>query len=74
MTSPRFPHSPKQFPESSLYGYNRADHQKTTTEVIEYWIREREQEAIAERALDLLKKERHLGKHLYKTRQDIHDR
>jgi predicted transcriptional regulator len=47
---------------------------KATTEAIEYWIRERQQEAIAEMALDLLKKERHLGKHLYKTRQDIHDR
>jgi len=47
---------------------------KATTEAIECWIRGREQEAIAETALDLLKKERHLGKHLYRTRQDIHDR
>ncbi|GAB6284375.1 MAG: hypothetical protein WC406_11445 [Methanoregula sp.] len=47
---------------------------KATTEAIEYWIREREQEAIADRALAILKKERHLGEHLYQTRQDIHDR
>ncbi len=47
---------------------------KATTEAIENWIRDREQEAVAQRALALLGQERHLGKHLYRTRKDLYDR
>jgi hypothetical protein len=47
---------------------------KATMEAIKLWIRDREQEMIAQQALALLDKDHHLGRHLYRTRQDIHDR
>jgi hypothetical protein len=47
---------------------------EATTEALELWVKKQTQEEIAQRALELLGKERHLGKLLYKTRQDIYDR
>ena len=47
---------------------------KATTEALEHWVRLQSQEDIANDALALLKKGHHLGKHLYKERQDLYDR
>jgi len=47
---------------------------KATTEAIALWIRDKEQEMIAQQALTLLDKEHHLGNYRYRTRQEIHDR
>jgi len=47
---------------------------RATTEAIELWIRDREQEGIAKKALALLEKEHRLGEWQHLTRQEIHDR
>jgi len=47
---------------------------EATTEALELWVQKQTQEELAQRALELLGKERHLGKLLYTTRQEIHDR
>ena len=47
---------------------------RATTEAIQLWIRDREQEGIAKKALALLKKEHRLGEWHHLTRQEIHDR
>lgn len=47
---------------------------RATTEAIALWIRDKEQEVIAEQGLALLEKEHRLGKHAYWSREDIHDR
>jgi hypothetical protein len=47
---------------------------RAVTEAIALWIRDREQETIAQQAHALLEKEHHLGTFRYRTREDIHDR
>lgn len=47
---------------------------RATTEAIALWIRDKEQETIAEQGLLLLEKEHHLGKYGFRSRGDIHDR
>lgn len=47
---------------------------RATTEAITLWIRDKEQEVIAEQGLALLEKEHRLGKYAYRSREDIHDR
>ena len=47
---------------------------KATAEAIENWVQDKEQDAIAQEALRLMSEDWYLGKRLYKTRQDIHDR
>jgi uncharacterized protein YigA (DUF484 family) len=47
---------------------------RATTEAIALWIRDKEQETIAQQALLLLEKERHLGTYGFRSRGDIHDR
>lgn len=47
---------------------------RATTEAIALWIRDKEQETIAQQGLLLLEKEHHLGKAGYRSREDIHDR
>jgi len=47
---------------------------RATTEAIALWIREKEQETIAQQGLALLEKEHHLGTWRFRTRGDIHDR
>ena len=47
---------------------------KATTEAIALWIRDKEQETIAQQGLLLLEKEHHLGKYGFRSREDIHDR
>jgi hypothetical protein len=47
---------------------------RATTEAIALWIRDKEQETIAQQGLLLLEKEHHLGKFSFRSREDIHDR
>ena len=47
---------------------------RAATEAIALWIRDKEQETIAQQGLALLKKEHHLGKSGYRSREDIYDR
>lgn len=47
---------------------------RATTEAIALWIRDKEQETIAQQGLLLLEKEHHLGKSGFHSREDIHDR
>jgi hypothetical protein len=47
---------------------------RATTEAIDLWIRDKEQEAIARQGLALLEKEHRLGKRYYHSRGDLHDR
>jgi predicted transcriptional regulator len=47
---------------------------RATTEAISLWIRDKEQETIAQQGLALLEKEHHPGKWGFLTREDIHDR
>jgi hypothetical protein len=47
---------------------------RATTEAITLWIRDKEQETIAQQGLILLEKEHRLGNWGFGTREDIHDR
>lgn len=47
---------------------------RATTEAISLWIRDKEQDSIAQQGLALLEKEYRLGKYHFSSRQDIHDR
>jgi hypothetical protein len=47
---------------------------RATTEAIALWIRDKEQETIAQQGLALLEKEHHLGKFSFRSREDIYDR
>lgn len=47
---------------------------RATTEAISLWIRDKEQDSIAQQGLLLLEKEYHLGKYHFSSRKDIHDR
>jgi len=47
---------------------------RAITEAIALWIRDKEQETIAQQGLALLEKEHHLGKYGFRSREDIHDR
>jgi uncharacterized protein YigA (DUF484 family) len=47
---------------------------RATTEAITLWIRDKEQDSIAQQGLALLEKEHHLGKYSFGSRKDIHDR
>jgi predicted transcriptional regulator len=46
---------------------------RATTEAISLWIRDKEQESVAQEAIALLTKERSLGKHQYRSRKDLYD-
>jgi hypothetical protein len=47
---------------------------RATTQAITQWIREKEQETIAQQALALLEKGHHMGERRYRSRRDIYDR
>lgn len=47
---------------------------RATTEALALWIRNKEQETVAQQGLLLLEKEHHLGTFGFRTREDIHDR
>jgi uncharacterized protein YigA (DUF484 family) len=47
---------------------------RATTEAITLWIRDKEQETLAQQGLSLLEKEHRLGKYAFRSREDIHDR
>jgi len=47
---------------------------RAATEAIALWIRDKEQEVIAQQGLALVDKEHHLGKLGYRSREDIYDR
>lgn len=47
---------------------------RAATEAIALWIRDKEQESIAQQGLALLEKGYHLGKLGYRSREDIYNR
>ena len=47
---------------------------RATTEAIALWIRDKEQETIAQQGLLLLEKDHHLAQFSFRSRVDIHDR
>ena len=46
---------------------------RAVTEAMELWIRERQQEKVSERALELLKLDFDLGRRMFKTRDELYD-
>jgi len=46
---------------------------RAVTEAMELWIRERQQEKVSERALELLKLDFDLGRRMFKTREELYD-
>lgn len=47
---------------------------RAITEAMELWIRDKTQEKVARTALELMNREYHLGKRLFKGRKDLHER
>ena len=46
---------------------------RAVTEAMELWIRERQQEKVSERALELLKLDFDMGRRMFKTREELYD-